>query len=99
MKANPRSRFWPLAVAVLVGSITDLRLLRGEAHAIIGRPLTPFSIAGVARRTTRRAVFFGAAAQPYPYAYPAAVPAPVPYGYPPPGYPPPAPAPYPYSYP
>jgi hypothetical protein len=27
-----------------------------EAEAIIGRPLTPFSYAGVARRTTRRAV-------------------------------------------
>lgn len=26
-----------------------------EAHAIIGRPLTPMSYAGVARRTTRRA--------------------------------------------
>lgn len=28
-----------------------------EAHALIGRPLTPFSYAGVARRTTRRAVW------------------------------------------
>jgi len=26
-----------------------------EAHAVIGRPLTPMSYAGVARRTTRRA--------------------------------------------
>ena len=25
-----------------------------QAHAIIGRPLTPFSVAGVARRTARR---------------------------------------------
>jgi len=31
-----------------------------EAHAIIGRPLTPLSYAGVARRTTRRAVAAGA---------------------------------------
>jgi len=31
------------------------------AHAIIGRPLTPLSYAGVARRTTRRAVVGGAA--------------------------------------
>jgi hypothetical protein len=31
-----------------------------EAHARIGRPLTPMSYAGVARRTTRRAVVGGA---------------------------------------
>jgi hypothetical protein len=34
------------------------------AHAIIGRPLTPLSYAGVARRTTRRAVAYGAVAAP-----------------------------------
>jgi hypothetical protein len=34
--------------------------LVSEAHAIIGRPLTPLSYAGVARRTTRRAVAYGA---------------------------------------
>ncbi len=28
----------------------------GPAHAIIGRPLTPLSVAGVARRTTRRTI-------------------------------------------
>ncbi len=33
-----------------------------EAHAIIGRPLTPMSYAGVARRTTRRTYAYGAAA-------------------------------------
>jgi hypothetical protein len=32
------------------------------ASAVIGRPLTPLSYAGVARRTTRRAVAYGAAA-------------------------------------
>jgi len=32
------------------------------ASAVIGRPLTPLSYAGVARRTTRRAVVYGAAA-------------------------------------
>jgi hypothetical protein len=32
-----------------------------EAEAIIGRPLTPMSYAGVARRTTRRAYGYGAA--------------------------------------
>lgn len=35
--------------------------LVSSAHAIIGRPLTPMSYAGVARRTTRRAVAVGAA--------------------------------------
>ena len=40
-----------------------------EAHAIIGRPATPMSYAGVARRTTRRA--YGAAA--YGAAAPVAV--------------------------
>jgi len=33
-----------------------------EAQARVGRPLTPMSYAGVARRTTRRAVAAGAAA-------------------------------------
>jgi ABC-type Fe3+-hydroxamate transport system substrate-binding protein len=36
-----------------------------EAQAVIGRPLTPMSYAGVARRTTRRAVAVGAAAGAY----------------------------------
>jgi hypothetical protein len=36
--------------------------LLSEAHARIERPLAPLSYAGVARRTTRRAVAVGAAA-------------------------------------
>jgi hypothetical protein len=36
--------------------------LVSSAEARIGRPLTPMSFAGVARRTTRRAVVYGAAA-------------------------------------
>jgi len=56
---------------------------------IIGMPLTPLSFAGVARRTARRAYWYGAATAPYyrppPYAYPAYPP---PY-YPHPYYPPP----------
>jgi len=36
--------------------------LTTSAEARIGRPLTPMSYAGVARRTTRRAVAYGAAA-------------------------------------
>lgn len=34
----------------------------GAAEARVGRPLTPVSVAGVARRTTRRTVVVGAAA-------------------------------------
>ena len=62
------------------------------AQAYIGNPLTPLSFAGVARRTARRAYFFGGG---YPYGgYPYG-------GYPPPyggypygGYPPPYGYPY-----
>jgi hypothetical protein len=36
-------------------------LFLSQAEARIGRPLTPMSYAGVARRTTRRAVTYGAA--------------------------------------
>lgn len=35
-----------------------------SAQARVGRPLTPVSVAGVARRTTRRAVVGGAAVGP-----------------------------------
>ena len=66
------------------------------AEAYIGNPLTPMSFAGVARRTARRAYFFGGG---YPYGgYPYGG---YPYGaYPPPygGYPPPYGG-YPYGYP
>jgi len=41
-------------------SFKSLRVGVPEAHAIIGRPLTPLSYAGVARRTTRRAIAAGA---------------------------------------
>lgn len=34
----------------------------GDAFAIVGRPLTPVSYAGVARRTTRRSVAYGTTA-------------------------------------
>lgn len=53
--------------------------LVSTAHAVIGRPLTPMSYAGVARRTTRRAYGYGAYAAPV-YVAPAPVyvaPAPV----------------------
>jgi hypothetical protein len=42
------------------GSITGSASLVSQANAVIGRPLTPLSYAGVARRTTRRAIVGGA---------------------------------------
>ena len=49
------------AFVVLVGSEaanevtgTESFSLISPAHAVVGRPLTPVSVAGVARRTTRR---------------------------------------------
>ena len=74
----------------------DVRVLEGDLAGadgpaavfvdIIGLPFTPLSFAGVARRTARRAYWYGAAAAPYyrPYGYP---------GYYPPPY-----GPYPYPY-
>lgn len=44
-----------------VASITSGNLVT-TASAVIGRPLTPLSYAGVARRTTYRAAAYGAAA-------------------------------------
>ena len=38
----------------------NLSFVMDSAQARIGRPLTPLSVAGVARRTTRRAVVGGA---------------------------------------
>lgn len=38
------------------GDFAGLSLV-GEAHAVVGRPLTPVSYAGVARRTTRRVIY------------------------------------------
>jgi hypothetical protein len=48
-----------LGLALIVGEIAGLSLLPGSsgpAEARIGRPWTPLSYAGVARRTTRRAI-------------------------------------------
>jgi hypothetical protein len=79
-----------IGLAILIGgcalmaneSFVQIRTgsLVSQAEAIIGRPLTPMSYAGVARRTTRRAVAVGAAAGAA-----AAYPAPA-YAYPPPVY-------------
>jgi len=75
----------------------DVRLLEGDLTGadgpasvfvdIIGLPFTPLSFAGVARRTARRAYWYGAAAAAAAPYYP-------PYGYPPPYYPYPYPPPY-----
>lgn len=51
------------ASCLLIGeprSMTGSASLVSQANAVIGRPLTPVSYAGVARRTTRRAVVGGA---------------------------------------
>lgn len=47
--------------------------LFSQAEAVIGRPLTPMSYAGVARRTTRRVVYAGAVTAPMYHPYPAPV--------------------------
>ncbi|MBK1700344.1 hypothetical protein [Thiococcus pfennigii] len=51
-----------VASAVLLSSLaSDVSFVGGirlsEAEAVIGRPMTPLSYAGVARRTTRRMVY------------------------------------------
>jgi hypothetical protein len=47
-----------LAIADLPpgGMLVGGASLMKQAHAVVGRPLTPVSVAGVARRTTRRIV-------------------------------------------
>jgi hypothetical protein len=45
-----------LLTAWMVALLFELFPAVRPAHAIIGRPLTPVSYAGVARRTTRRTV-------------------------------------------
>ena len=64
--------FFRFSVATIVGGAAFLwsgqltldrnTALVSSAEARIGRPLTPMSYAGVARRTTRRAVAVGVAA-------------------------------------
>jgi hypothetical protein len=57
-----------IAALTVAGELTGtgpVLLGGGEAHAVIGRPLTPLSYAGVARRTTRRAAYAGGYAGGY----------------------------------
>jgi hypothetical protein len=77
MKIKQRGLSTLVALAIVIGSVLGLLAFVREAHAIIGRPLTPFSYAGVARRTTRRAAVVGAATVGA-YGYPAPY-APAPY--------------------
>ncbi|SIT57889.1 conserved hypothetical protein [Mesorhizobium prunaredense] len=58
-----RSKLAGIAVAAFamiladgVGSLTPFGSLVSDAQARVGRPATPGSVAGVARRTTRRVV-------------------------------------------
>jgi hypothetical protein len=69
---NPlnKSRTLFVLFVVLVTSFLDLSrpfVRVREAQAVVGRPLTPVSYAGVARRTTRRSVAAGAYGVPSPY--------------------------------
>jgi hypothetical protein len=60
---------FPAAGLLLGAAAMPLWPVPQQSEGIIGRPLTPMSYAGVARRTTRRAVYagaaYGAAATPY----------------------------------
>jgi hypothetical protein len=75
---NVTSRTLQVTTAVIAGlglfmiddvAPTTSGLFATKAHAVIGRPATPMSYAGVARRTTRRA--YGAAAYGAAVAVPA----------------------------
>lgn len=61
MTRQTRTRWMPVfVVALALGG-----LVAEEAAAIVGRPLTPVSYAGVARRTARRTTYAVAATAPY----------------------------------
>ena len=67
VKSRKAINFIVAAVAMSGGLLLDgdsaiLGSLVSSAEARVGRPLTPMSYAGVARRTTRRAVYGTAAA-------------------------------------
>lgn len=69
--SNMKMRILQATMAAIAGAglfmVNDVSPTRSglfvtRAHAIIGRPMTPMSYAGVARRTTRRAYGYGAGA-------------------------------------
>ena len=78
-----RTSIFRFSIATILGSAALLwsgqltlgptSSLVSSAEARIGRPLTPLSYAGVARRTTRRAVAVGAAAAGAAYVAPMVV--------------------------
>lgn len=55
-KISRLGRGFLLAAAVLCGGVEVGGLAVRDAQAVVGRPLTPMSYAGVARRTSRRTV-------------------------------------------
>ena len=73
MTTNPSNRKTMMLGAVACAALVVLGELTGSgplllggrsAEAVVGRPLTPISYAGVARRTTRRAVYAHAVVAP-----------------------------------
>jgi hypothetical protein len=69
MKSKTKKACVPLALVALT-LIADAKLETGvfvsTAQAVVGRPLTPVSYAGVARRTTRRSVAYSRGYYPTP---------------------------------
>jgi len=49
-------RLIPVSVFAVLAVATVEFVDTPQAHAVVGRPLTPVSVAGVARRTSRRTV-------------------------------------------
>jgi hypothetical protein len=45
-----------IATAFVVEGIFNIPIVTKDVEAVIGRPLTPGSVAGVSRRTTRRVI-------------------------------------------
>ena len=45
-----------IAAALIVDGWLPIGIAIKDAHAVVGRPMTPGSVAGVARRTTRRTI-------------------------------------------
>ena len=45
-----------LAVTILLEGVIGSHIIIEKAEARVGRPMTPVSVAGVARRTTRRTI-------------------------------------------
>ncbi len=45
-----------MAAGLMIDGYFQVGYFIGETHARVGRPMTPVSVAGVARRTTRRTI-------------------------------------------